>query len=211
MHIPDWDDRFLSRYDPVAYADLCVSAGADAVMVYCNSHAGLSYWPTGVGQVHGNLGGRDLVGETVELLHERGIDVCAYYSAIFNNWAYDAHPEWRLVASAPGGLWGAGTRYGQCCPGNPEYVAFMLAQADELSRGYEFDAFSRTPVPTCRPVSTGGIPPGAGSRRHARAGSPMPSAGCAHVSKRRVRCRSSSTPTCCRSTGSPARATSFAR
>jgi hypothetical protein len=141
MHIPDWDDRFLSRYDPAAYVELCATAGADAVMVYCNSHAGLSYWPTKVGQVHGNLAGRDLVGETVELLHERGIAVCAYYSAIFNNWAYGAHPGWRLVASAAGGLFGPGTRYGQCCPANPDYLGFMLAQTEELSRAYAFDAF----------------------------------------------------------------------
>jgi hypothetical protein len=141
MHVPDWDDRFLSRYDPAAYVDLCASAGAEAVMVYCNSHTGLSYWPTGVGPVHGNLAGRDLVGETVALLHERGIAVCAYYSAIFNNWAYTEHPEWRLVASAPGGLFGPGTRYGECCPANPEYLGFMRAQTEELVRAYPFDAF----------------------------------------------------------------------
>src|SRR5207247_9082730 len=80
-------------------------------------------------------------GGMVALLHERGSAVWAYYSAIFNNWAYNAHPEWRLVASAPGGLWGVGTRYGECCPANPEYVGFMLAQAEELSRAYAFDAF----------------------------------------------------------------------
>jgi hypothetical protein len=141
MHIPDWDERFLSRFDPAAYVELCASAGADAVMTYCNSHAGLCYWPTDVGPVHRNLVGRDVVGETVGLLHARGIAVCAYYSAIFNNWAYSAHPEWRLVASAPGGAFGPGTRYGQCCPANPEYLEFMLAQTEELITTYPFDAF----------------------------------------------------------------------
>ncbi|MBS1888620.1 MAG: alpha-L-fucosidase [Actinobacteria bacterium] len=141
MHIPDWDERFLSEFDPAAYVDLCASAGAEAVMVYCNSHAGQCFWPTTTGQVHRNLRGRDLVGETVELLQERGIAVCAYYSAIFNNWAYHAHPDWRLEASAPGGLFGPGTRYGQCCPANPDYLNFMLAQTEELARGYPFDAF----------------------------------------------------------------------
>lgn len=141
MHIPDWDERFLSRFDPDEYVGLCASAGADAVMVYCNSHAGQCFWPTRTGQVHRNLGGRDLVGESVQLLHERGIAVCAYYSAIFNNWAYQAHPDWRLRASAPGGLFGPGTRYGQCCPANPDYLEFMLAQTAELASAYPFDAF----------------------------------------------------------------------
>jgi hypothetical protein len=141
MHIPDWDERFLSEFDPAAYVELCASAGADAVMVYCNSHAGQCFWPTATGQVHRNLVGRDIVGETVELLHHRGIAACAYYSSIFNNWAYHAHPDWRLVASAPGGMFGPGTRYGQCCPANLDYLEFMLAQTGELVRGYPFDAF----------------------------------------------------------------------
>lgn len=141
MHIPDWDERFLSRFDPAEYVGLCAAAGAEAVMVYCNSHAGQCLWPTTTGQAHRNLGGRDIVGESVELLHERGIAACAYYSAIFNNWAYEAHPDWRLVASAPGGLFGPGTRYGQCCPANPDYLEFMLAQTEELVSAYPFDAF----------------------------------------------------------------------
>jgi Hypothetical glycosyl hydrolase 6 len=141
MHIPDWDERFLSKFDLPAYVDLCASAGADAVMVYCNSHAGQCYWPTNSGQVHRNLRGRDLVGESVELLHERGIAVCAYYSTMINNWAYHAHPDWRVVPSAPGGLMGAGSRYGTCCPANPAYVEFMLAQTEELVTHYPFDAF----------------------------------------------------------------------
>jgi hypothetical protein len=141
MHIPDWDERFLSEFDPESYANLCASTGAEAAMVYCNSHAGQCYWPTGNGQVHRNLGGRDVVGESVDLLHQRGLSVCAYYSAIFNNWAYLEHPEWRLVASVEGGLTGPGTRYGQCCPANRDYLEFMLRQTEELASAYPFDAF----------------------------------------------------------------------
>jgi hypothetical protein len=141
MHIPDWDERFLSQFDPASYVDLCAAAGADAVMVYCNSHAGQCFWPTATGRVHRNLLGRDVVGESVELLHEHGIAVCAYYSTILNNWAYNAHPDWRLVPSAPGGLMGAGSRYGPCCPVNQAYLEFMLAQIEELATGYPFDAF----------------------------------------------------------------------
>lgn len=141
MHIPDWDERFLAQFDPAAYVDLCASAGAQAVMVYANSHAGQCYWPTRSGHMHRSLGGHDVVGETVALLRDRGLAVCAYYSAIFNNWAYATHPEWRIVAAEPGGLFGPGTRYGQCCPSNPAYLDFMLRQTEELAGGYAFDAF----------------------------------------------------------------------
>ncbi len=72
MHIPDWDPRLLSLYDPRVAVDFWQRAGIDGAMFYCQSHVGLSYWPTRVGRIHANLKGRDLVGERVELLHARG-------------------------------------------------------------------------------------------------------------------------------------------
>lgn len=140
MHVPDWDDRFLRRFDPVSMVDLYEAAGADAVMLYTNSHVGLCYWPSRTGQMHRGLDGRDIVGETVALLHERGMAVCAYYSSNFNNWAYLAHPEWRIQPAASGSYFGTGSKYGVCCPNNPEYLAFQLAQVDELFSSYPFDA-----------------------------------------------------------------------
>jgi Hypothetical glycosyl hydrolase 6 len=141
MHIPDWDERFLSKFDARRMVDLYCKAGADAVMTFCNSHVGLCYWPTKVGKEHERTRGGDLVGETVRLLHERGIAACAYYSSIFNNWAYATNPSWRLVPLAEGSFFGDGSRYGICCPNNPEYHAFQLAQVAELSSSYPFDAF----------------------------------------------------------------------
>jgi hypothetical protein len=141
MHIPAWDGRFLSRLDARKLVDLYVAAGADAVMTFCNSHVGLCYWPTQVGKEHEATRGGDFVGETVQLLHERGIAACAYYSSIFNNWAYLEHPTWRVVPLAQGSFFAAGSRYGICCPNNPDYHAFQLAQVTELAANYPFDAF----------------------------------------------------------------------
>ncbi len=141
MHIPDWDERFLSKFDARRMVDLYCKAGADAVMTFCNSHVGLCYWPTKVGKEHERTRGGDLVGETVRLLHERGIAACAYYSSIFNNWAYARNPSWRLVPLAEGSFFGDGSRYGIRCPNNPEYRVFQLAQVAELSSSYPFDAF----------------------------------------------------------------------
>lgn len=141
MHIPDWDERFLARYDPRRMVDLFARAGAEAVMTYCNSHVGLCYWPTSVGREHAATRGRDLVGETVRLLHERGMAACAYYSSIFNTWAYTEHPDWRMAPLAAGGFFADGSRYGTCCPNNPEYHRFQLTQVAELASSYPFDAF----------------------------------------------------------------------
>jgi len=128
MHIPDWDPEFLSRYDPAEMVRLYEEAGLTSVMFYAQSHVGLCYWPTKTGAMHAGLKGRDIVGETVELLREAGMDVCAYYSVVYNNWAHLEHPEWRLVsAAAPDSAFNVG-RYGHCCPNNPGYRAFALAQ-----------------------------------------------------------------------------------
>ncbi|HUT57540.1 MAG TPA: beta-galactosidase trimerization domain-containing protein [Phycisphaerae bacterium] len=139
MHIPDWDERFLSKFDPARMVRLYKTAGLTSVMYYAQSHVGLCYWPTKTGKMHAGLRGRDIVGETLALLRKAKIDACIYYSVIYNNWAYLEHPEWRLVpAGAQAGQLNGG-RYGRCCPNNPGYRSFALAQTAELVGGYRFD------------------------------------------------------------------------
>lgn len=141
MHIPDFDPGFLRNFDPAANVELCARAGADSVMVYCNSMTGLANWPTEAGAMHPGLQGRDVVGETVRALHERGIAACAYYSVNFNNWAYEANPSWRIQLAAPSFQFGEHSRAGLCCPASGGFRDFARAQTEEIARGYEFDAF----------------------------------------------------------------------
>jgi hypothetical protein len=142
MHIPDWDEAFLSAYDPRAMAALWAASGIGSVMLYCLSHTGLAYWPTKVSTVHGALTGRDLVGESLASCREEGLEAFAYYSAVFNNQAWHEHPEWRIVPSAPPAAGSfMGKRYGHVCPNNEGYQRFVLAQVDELMEGYGFDGF----------------------------------------------------------------------
>jgi len=138
MHIPDWDERFLSRYDPTQMADIYADAGLSSVMIYGQSHVGLCYWPTRTGRMHAGLRGRDVLGELLRELKARGIDACVYYSVIYNNWAFLEQPEWRIVPScdvSDGSF--AGHRYGHCCPNNPGYRAFVMSQIDELVGDYD--------------------------------------------------------------------------
>ncbi len=143
MHITDWDPKLLSKYDPAAMVKLYKQAGLTSVMFYTQAHTGLCYWPTKIGKMHAGLGGRDIVGEMLGLLRKAKIDACAYYSLVFNNWAFLEHPEWRPVP--PGTTAGdadkpfAGSRYGSCCPNQPGYRAFAQAQTEELLSNYQFD------------------------------------------------------------------------
>ena len=142
MHIPDWDAAFLSEYDPRKVVNAYLASGADSVMVYCQSHVGLCYWPTVTGKPHAAMDGRDWLSESLAALREAGKEVYGYYSVIFNNAAYLTHPEWRIVPrpTMAGGAF-HGKRYGHVCPNNPEYRQFVQAQIDELLTRYAFDGF----------------------------------------------------------------------
>lgn len=145
MHIEDWDPRFLARFDPAAYVGLMKSAGVQTVMFYANSCVGLCNWPTTSARMHRGLGGRDAVGEVTRRCHAEGMSVVLYYSVVFNNWAYDHDPSWRIIAAggrpsreAPAEKDAYGLRYGLCCP-NTGYRDFAVEQVRELCRGYEFE------------------------------------------------------------------------
>jgi hypothetical protein len=141
MHIDDWDESFLSKLDPRHYVAQLKTARVRSAMVYANSHIGLCYWPTKSGQMHRGIRGRDVFGEIVELCHKEGIDVVAYYSLIFNNWAYEHHPSWRILYD--GGIASRDIpplgRYGVVCPNNAEYREFVDRQVKEVCERYALE------------------------------------------------------------------------
>jgi hypothetical protein len=141
MEIPAWQEDFLSRYDPIAMADLYQRARATSVMFVCKTLNGYCFWPTGVGAMHPRLQGRDVVGETITALRERDIAACAYYSVIFDNWPAEQHPEWQvelLVSRSRSNT--SRDRHGHCCPNNPGYRGFIADQIADLYGRYEFGA-----------------------------------------------------------------------
>ena len=153
MHIGDWDSGFLARFDPVAVADACEQARLSSLMLYAISHVGLCYWPTKHGKMHAGLNGRDIVGELVRELKARDIAACGYISVVFDNWAFLNHPDWRQQPAdydPPDGKLYAGSRYGLVCPNNPDYLAYVMAQIDDLYGRYDFDGafFDMTFWPT---------------------------------------------------------------
>ena len=141
MHIEDWDARFLSEFNPEDYYQNLVRANIRSAMIYLQSHVGYCYFPTKVGKMHAGLVGReDAIKRLVELCRAGGIDVIGYYSLVFNTIEEDKHPEWRIVDSLDGSSERQrGSRYGHCCPNNPEYRAFIETQIKEMSEYFYVD------------------------------------------------------------------------
>lgn len=152
MHIDDWDDEFLSEFSPEEYFENLKKANIQNAMIYFQSHVGLCNYPTKSGKMHnGFIGKEDAIKRLVEMCRANGITVTGYYSLIYNNWAHDVHPEWRMVdengksgreIGAVQELECAGkapNRYGLCCPNNMEYREFVAEQIREMAEYFEFD------------------------------------------------------------------------
>lgn len=147
MHIDDWNPEFLSKLDVDVYVDALEAAGVQAVMVKGRPHTGLANYPTKIGRMHKGLNGFDFLGTMIEKCHERGIAVIAYFTQIFDNWAYDNHPEWRLVTEEGKGIkeyegednFKLG-RYGIVCPNNPGYREYVKACLTEMNTLYKFES-----------------------------------------------------------------------
>lgn len=137
MHIPDWDDQFLSKLKPADLMKTVARSHCDSFMLYCNSHVGQAFYPSKIGPVHRALGKKDFVGDVLTLGHKRKLSVIAYYSAVFNNAAFLEHPEWRIIPRQGESLYDS-SRYGTCCPNSP-YRDFAIAQTEEICRRYPFD------------------------------------------------------------------------
>lgn len=152
MHIDAWDKEFLSRFDPQDYFDCLKKAGINGPMIYTHSHVGYTNWPSKSGEMHPGFGGERKVEKLFHLCNADGMDVIAYYSLIYNNWAYDAHPSWRMldIHGVPsrgdngidaGNLMMQGQgRYGLLCPNNGEYREFLKLQFAELREHFRFKA-----------------------------------------------------------------------
>src|SRR5262245_48080885 len=137
MHIPDWDERFLSEFDAEEYAGRLVEAQAQSIVAYAQSHGGLFNYQTRGGQQHRNQKGRNLLGEILAACHARGIAVVVYTSLIFDRWAADRHPEWRIV-TWDGKIQGQGGRHGVLCPNSP-YREYVRRFVTELCQEFDFE------------------------------------------------------------------------
>jgi hypothetical protein len=147
-HVPDWDDRLLANFDAVDYVSTIAGAGFQSLMQYANSHVGLCLWRTSLGQMHRNMKGRDYFGEVMEQCRQHGLHRVAYYSLVFDDWAYRTHPDWRVLSPDESDLEHR-TRTGAVCVNSP-YTEHALACIKELVGSYDFEGifFDMTFWPT---------------------------------------------------------------
>ncbi len=136
-HIPDWDPALLARFDASEYVATVANAGFQSLMQYAKSHVGLCLWRTNVGPLHANMKGRDYFGEVMQECRRRGLHTVAYYSLIFDIWAFDHYPDWRILPENGYDQILEG-RPGVVCPNSP-YRERALAELRELVGNYDFE------------------------------------------------------------------------
>ncbi len=152
MHIDDWHEAFLAEFDPEEYYADLKRAKVNNAMLYFQSHVGLCYYPTKSGRLHKAFRGReDAMRILADKCRANGISVTGYYSLIYNNWAHDTHPQWRMVLPDGQSAKEAARvvnadfsrngvcRYGLCCPNNGEYRSFVEEQIREMAEYFTFD------------------------------------------------------------------------
>lgn len=139
MHIEDWDDKFLSEFDPDKYFENLKRARIQCAMIYLQSHVGLCNFPTKVAAEHKAFRGNDKIQRLIKLCRENGIKVVGYYSLIHNNWAEIHHPEWKMIEADGRTPREKGGRYGFVCPNNAEYRDFVVEQIKEMHENFEMD------------------------------------------------------------------------
>ena len=142
MHITDWNEKFLSEFDPQNYVEMLRLSQVKSSVVYAQSHVGLCNFPTKIGGTHNGMKGNDHLKKVIELCHEQGIAVQLYFSVIFDRWAYDNHPDWRIIL-VNGKPASEKSRHGTVCPNSPyrEYVSALVREicAQLEFQGIRFD------------------------------------------------------------------------
>ncbi|MBO5294225.1 MAG: hypothetical protein J6B71_03140 [Clostridia bacterium] len=140
MHIEDWNEEFLSEFTPENHLAYFKEAKVDATMLQMQTHVGLCYYPTRLGVMHKSFEGReDTMNRLIDLCHQNGIAVVGYYSLVYNNRTEQQHPDWGMLddgKSMTSAFARHETRYGFCCPNNPDYRAFVKGQIAEIAETF---------------------------------------------------------------------------
>jgi len=131
-----------AAFSPDDFIRTLQSARVNSITVFAKCHHGYSYYPTNVGTPHPNTTHPDLLGEMVKACKAAGIRVVAYVTAVWDELAWETHPEWRQV-STKGQYVGPSTT--PFVPGwknlclNSGYAEYINAQVKEIVDLYPVD------------------------------------------------------------------------
>lgn len=137
MHITDWNPLFLSEFDPATYVSMLRLSQVKSAVIYAHSHVGLCNFPTKVGRTHNGMKGKNHLARVIELCRSSGIGVQLYYSVIFDRYAYEQNPDWRIVL-ADGREAAEKSRHGLNCPNSP-YRDYVVALTAEMCEQFDFE------------------------------------------------------------------------
>ncbi len=129
-------------FDPVEFVQVLQQAHVNSITVFAKCHHGFSYYPTEVGVPHPHLKRPDLMGEMIEACHNAGIRIPIYTTLVWDELAWETHPEWRQI-SPDGCLAGqAGTPlkpgWKNLCM-NTSYADYVITQMEEILDMYDGD------------------------------------------------------------------------
>ena len=138
MHISEYDERFLSKFDPVHYVQNLKKAHVQTAYIYTSNCLGVSFFPTKIGHPHNNLNGRDLVAEVIDECNKNDI-MPIIYTNYWSLYAYEQHPDWRCVT--PDGktsmeYYHYNKRFGVCCMNSP-FQKYMEDRIEEVVARYQ--------------------------------------------------------------------------
>jgi hypothetical protein len=125
-HIPNVGCDFDVRQFQEALKRGCV----DSVNLFAKCHHGWSYYNTGVGKRHPNLG-FDLLARQIEACQQIGVKTPIYVSVGHDELAAREHPEWMVVDRD--GCMGDPLKPGYCMLGNETpYLDYLCEQIEEI-------------------------------------------------------------------------------
>jgi hypothetical protein len=130
-----------AEFDLQQLARTLQTAHVNSVTVFAKCHHGYSYYPTRVGTIHPHLK-RDLLGEMIAACHQAGIRAPVYTTVVWDELAWQTHPEWRQLSPA-GQV--AGPSNTPLKPGwknlcmNTGYADYVIAQIEEILDRYDGD------------------------------------------------------------------------
>lgn len=87
-------------FNAAAFAETMEAARVNSATVFAKCHHGQCYYPTRNGVSHPAIGDRDLLGEQIEALHQRGIRAPIYTTVVWEEDVAQKHPEWRQLAKS---------------------------------------------------------------------------------------------------------------
>jgi len=132
-HIPGFLDSV--RLDVPAYLAAIDRMRPDTILLMAKSAFGCTYYDDAYG-MHNPALEQDLFADLVGPLHERGVEVVAYYNITLNDVVAASHPEWHQVG--PDGCPVIKFDYHQLCMNSP-YRDLIIGMMMDLAGKYPVD------------------------------------------------------------------------